>query len=396
MRIGSTIYLDHQASTPVDARVIEKMMPYNRDMFANPHSSGHALGWQAASAIDEAAFSIAQLIGCDQNEITFTSGATEANNLAIVGYSKFHLNGKRRRLLVSAIEHKCVLEAAYYLQEYQGFLVEEVPVDTLGLVDLEALRELLADDVLLVSIGAVNSEIGTIQPINEVANIVHEFGAVLHCDAAQAPLALGVANISKAADMVSLSAHKIYGPKGVGALFIRRELRAQIEPLVFGGGQQDGLRSGTLPTPLCVGFGCAAEYLQLPDTLQRIGEMQERRDKFVEYILTSPFVAMLNGPTTEVRHPGNANIRFSDIDARQLLGMLQPKIAASMGSACASGIPEPSYVLRSIGLSNEEAYSSIRFSLGLDTTDEDVTDSIDIISDALSRMVEDEPVRKAI
>jgi cysteine desulfurase len=396
MRIGSTIYLDHQASTPVDARVIEKMMPYNRDIFANPHSSGHALGWQAASAIDEAAFAVAQLLGCDQNEITFTSGATEANNLAIVGYSKFHLSGKRRRLLVSAIEHKCVLEAAYYLRDHQGYLVDEVPVDTLGFVDLAALRDLLAEDVLLVSIGAVNSEIGTIQPINEVANIVHEFGAVLHCDAAQAPLALGVDIISEAADMVSLSAHKIYGPKGVGALFIRRELRPQIEPLIFGGGQQEGLRSGTLPTSLCVGFGCAAEILQLPDTVQRIGEMQERRDKFVECLLASPYAVSSNGPTKEERHPGNANIRFFDIDARQLLGMLQPKIAASMGSACASGIPEPSYVLRSIGLSNEEAYSSIRFSLGLDTTDKDVTDAIDIIVGALSRIEEDEPVRKAI
>jgi cysteine desulfurase len=395
MRIGSTIYLDHQASTPVDARVIEKMMPYNRDIFANPHSSGHVLGWQAASAIDEAAFAVAQLLGCDQNEITFTSGATEANNLALLGFSKFHLSGKRRRLLVTTIEHKCVLEAAYYLRDHHGYSLDEIPVDTLGFVDLEALRDLLADDVLLVSIGVVNSEIGTIQPISEIANIVHEFGAVLHCDAAQAPLALGVDNISEAADMVSLSAHKIYGPKGVGALFIRRELRAQIEPLIFGGGQQDGLRSGTLPTPLCVGFGCAAEILQIPDTIQRIGEMQERRNKFVECLLKSPYVAMLNGPAREERHPGNANIRFLDIDARQLLGMLQPKIAASMGSACASGIPEPSYVLRSIGLSNGEAYSSIRFSLGLGTTDEDVTNAIDIIVGALSRIEEDEPVRKA-
>jgi cysteine desulfurase len=372
------------------------MTPYNREIFANPHASGHALGWQASSAIDEAASSIAGLIGCDQNEITFTSGATEANNLALIGHSKFHSTGKRRRLLVGAIEHKSVLDAVYYLQKSMGFSVEEVPVDRFGFTDLKALRDLMADDVLMVSIGAVNGEIGTIQPVEAISDIAHEFGAIFHCDAVQAPLADAVQNISEFADIVCLSSHKIYGPKGVGALFIRREIREQIEPMIHGGGQQDGLRSGTLPTPLCVGFGYAVEILQLPNTVQRIVEMGDRRDEFVNRLSNSPFGAALNGSTKVERHPGNANLRFSNFDARELLSMIQPRIAASMGSACSSGIPEPSYVLRKIGLSTEEAYSSIRFSLGLDTTDDDINDAIDIIIESLHQLEEDELVSRAI
>ena len=281
MRIGKTIYLDHQATTPVDRRVLAEMTPYFADSFGNPHSSDHSLGWEAARAVEEAAVSLARLIGSDSDEITFTSGATESNNLALLGLGRRAARGERRRILVSAIEHKCVLAASRVLEEQCGLTVEQLPVDREGFVILPALEEALDSDVLAVSIMAVNNEIGTIQDIEKISECVRSYGAIFHCDAAQAPLGLPISSIARHTDILSLSGHKMYGPKGVGIIFFARGLEDQIEPQIYGGGQQNGLRSGTLPVPLCVGMGAAAEMLSGQDAEGKRTALRRRRDAFV-------------------------------------------------------------------------------------------------------------------
>jgi cysteine desulfurase len=389
MMVNSTIFLDHQASTPTDPSVLDQMAPYYQENFANPHSSGHSLGWRAAAAVRKAASNVADLIGADADEIVFTSGATEANNLALIGYARHHLSGRRRKIITSPIEHKCVLEALRYLEENHAFSIELIPVDSHGLIDLDALQKIMSDEVLLVSIGAVNSEIGTIQPIDKISAITQEFDTVFHCDAAQAPLTGDITEYVQYTDMLSLSAHKFYGPKGIGALYVRRDLKSEIEPLIFGGGQQDGLRAGTLPTPLCVGFGHAAALRMLPEAMQKTERLRSLRNLFVDSLQRKSNLIYLNGPPLNERHPGNGNVCFKGIDARLLLAALQPGIAASMGSACASGIQEPSYVLRSIGLDNDGANSSIRFSLGFGTTEEDVADAVSQIINTLEDLSDD-------
>ena len=386
MKIGKTLYFDHQATTPVDARVVAAMTPYYTESFGNPHSSDHSLGWESASAVEKAATCVARLIGADADEITFTSGATESNNLALLGLGRRAAGGKRRRILVSAIEHKCVLAAARVLQEQCGFVVELLPVEAEGFVEVAALEEALDDDVLVVSIMAVNNEIGTIQDIRRISELVRSHGAVFHCDAAQSPLAMNMGAMASQTDMLSLSAHKMYGPKGIGAIYISRELQDQIEPLIYGGGQQNGLRSGTVPVPLCVGLGAAADILAAADVEENRAQLCRRRDTFVEMLNRLPWPIALNGPQGQTRHPGNANIRFAEFSAEDILGALQPHLAASTGSACTSGIPEPSHVLRAIGLRSEEAESSIRFSLGFGTTDADLEEAARLITEALPRL----------
>ena len=385
MKIGKIIYLDHQATTPVDARVVAAMTPYYTESFGNPHSSDHSLGWESASAVEKAAECVARLIGADADEITFTSGATESNNLALLGLGRRAAVDKRRRILVSAIEHKCVLAAARVLQEQSGFVVDLIPVDAEGFVGVAALEEALDNDVLVVSVMAVNNEIGTIQDIERISELVRGCGAVLHCDAAQAPLAMNMKLLASQTDMLSLSAHKMYGPKGIGALYIAREFQDQIEPLIYGGGQQNGLRSGTVPVPLCVGMGAAADIFATTDAEEKRAQLRRRRDTFLEMLMRLPWPIALNGPQGQARHPGNANIRFAGFSAEDILSALQPHLAASTGSACTSGIPEPSHVLRAIGLSSEEAESSIRFSLGFGTTDADIEEAVRLIAEALTR-----------
>ena len=386
MKIGKTLYFDYQATTPVDARVVATMTPYYTESFGNPHSSDHSLGWESASAVEKATTCVARLIGADADEITFTSGATESNNLALLGLGRRAAGGQRRRILVSAIEHKCVLAAARVLQEQFGFAVELIPVDAEGFVKVTALEEALSNDVLAVSIMAVNNEIGTIQDIGRISELVGSHGAVFHCDAAQAPLAMNMGSMASHTDMLSLSAHKMYGPKGIGAIYIARELQDQIEPLIYGGGQQNGLRSGTVPVPLCVGLGAAADILAAADAEEKRAQLCRRRDAFVEMLNRLPWPIALNGPQGQTRHPGNANIRFAKFSAEDILSSLQPHLAASTGSACTSGIPEPSHVLRAIGLRSEEAESSIRFSLGFGTTDADLEEAVRLITEALTRL----------
>ncbi len=386
MKIGKTLYFDHQATTPVDARVVAAMTPYHAESFGNPHSSDHSLGWESASAVEKSAACVARLVGADTDEITFTSGATEANNLALLGLGRRATGGKRRRILVSAIEHKCVLAAARVLQEQFGFVVDLIPVDDQGFVKVAALEEALDDDVLVVSVMVVNNEIGTIQDIGRISELVRSYGTVFHCDAAQAPLAMNMESLASQTDMLSLSAHKMYGPKGIGAIYIARELQDQIEPLIYGGGQQNGLRSGTVPVPLCVGMGAAADIFAAADAEEKRAQLCCRRDTFVEMLDRLPWPIALNGPQGQTRHPSNANIRFAGFSAEDILSALQPHLAASTGSACTSGIPEPSHVLRAIGLSGEEAESSIRFSLGFDTTDADLEEAVRLITEALTRL----------
>ena len=362
------------------------MAPYHGELFGNPHSSDHSLGWESARAIENAAARVARLIGAYPGEITFTSGATESNNTALLGLGRRATEGNRRRILVSAIEHKCVLASARVLEKQYRFTVEQIPVDRQGFVKLSALDHMLSEDVLAVSVMAVNNEIGTIQNIQKISGFARHYGAIFHCDAAQAPLAMPIVSLATHTDILSLSAHKMYGPKGVGIVFIAGALQDRIEPLIYGGGQQDGLRSGTLPVPLCVGMGAAAELISGDEAKENRSELRRRRDDFVHRLRGLSWPVSLVGPESEARHPGNASICFHGFSAHEILGALQPRLAASTGSACTSGIPEPSHVLRATGLDSEDAEASVRFSLGFDTTDEDVEQSVALIQEVLGKL----------
>lgn len=386
MKIGDTIYFDYQASTHLDERVFSAMAPYLRNLFGNPHSAEHCIGWKVAQAVEDAAARVAHLIGADANEIIFTSGATEANNLALIGLGSHATKGKRRRVLVSEVEHKSVLATSRILQDRLGYEVNFVPVDARGRVDMFALEDMLAEDVLLVSIMAVNNEIGTIQDIPQISEPIRRSGALFHCDAAQAPCAIDLHKFSSFVDTLSLSGHKMYGPQGIGALYIRHDLQALVEPLVFGGGQQLGLRSGTVPVALCVGMGAAAAIFHNDSITEERALIRQQRDMFVRKLMGLKWPISLNGPEGAQRHPGNANMCFNGFDAHEILNTLQPRLAASTGSACTSGLPEPSHVLRAIGLTDQEAESSIRFSIGRKTTDAELNEAIEIIEGSLSKL----------
>ena len=382
MHYCSTIYADYQATTPVDPRVVERMTPHWHASFGNPHSSDHIVGWQAAKAVTQSKTAVAGLIGADPDEIIFTSGATEANNLALFGLAR-RAPPSRRRILVGATEHKCVLAAARALEKHEGFIVEYIPVDSEGFIDLDALAERLDETMLVVSIMAVNNEIGTIQDIPRIAEIVGNSGAFFHCDAAQAACALDISELAANADLISLSGHKIYGPQGIGALYIRRDVQENIEPIIYGGGQQNDLRSGTVPVPLCVGMAAAAEILQTEEGKAERRRVAGQRNSFVGTLRESGYPVSLNGPTGDRRHPGNANLRFEGFVAQEILGALQPRLAASTGSACTSGIPEPSHVLGAMGFSPDQSDASIRFSFGRFTTDEEIEKAARLVSECL-------------
>ena len=381
----NTIYADYQATTPVDPRVLEQMTPYWQSSFGNPHSSDHIVGWRAADAVAKAASSVADLIGADPDEIVFTSGATESNNMALLGLAR-RAPASRRRVLVSAIEHKCVLAAANVLAEREGFKVETIPVDREGFVDLDFLESAVDDSVLFVSVMAVNNEIGTVQDIAAIADLQASHGVLFHCDAAQAPAAIDVSAITEHADLVSLSGHKMYAPQGIGALYIRRDVQSKLEPLIYGGGQQNGLRSGTMPLALCVGMGAAAELMGTDKHLLELRRVAAMRDRFVTLIMEEELAFCLNGPGLDRRHPGNANLRFDGYNAQDILGAVQPHLAASTGAACTTGIPEPSHVLRAIGLSSAQADASVRFSFGRFTTDEEISKAHSYLKRALDSL----------
>ncbi len=380
--LTAKVYADYQATTPVDPRVVKRMMPYWEEAFGNPHSVDHAVGWSAAKAVQEAADAVATLVGADPDEIVFTSGATEANNFALLGLAH-KAPPSRRRILVSTIEHKCVLAAASVIGKRYGISIDTIPVDHDGFVDLNLLRAELDDSVLAVSIMAVNNEIGTIQDIPAISVLLAHYGVLFHCDAAQAPCAMDLSELATFADLVSLSAHKMYGPQGIGALYVRRDALSRIEPLIYGGGQQEGLRSGTVPLALAVGMGAAAKMLHGPELQAERERVAGQRDCFVRLLTDGAVPVTLNGPVGEMRHPGNANLQFDGFSAKDILNSLQPQLAASTGSACTSGIPEPSHVLRSIGLNGEQADASVRFSFGRFTTDDEISQAVCFVKDVL-------------
>ena len=380
-----TIYADYQATTPLDPRVRDLMEPYWNEAFGNPHSSDHVIGWHAHKAVQQAAVEVGSLIGADPDEIVFTSGATEANNHAIFGLAR-RAPKERRRMLVSAIEHKCVLAAARALAATTDIRVETIPVDASGRIDLARLSDVLDDDVLLVSVMAVNNEIGTLQDVPEVSRLLSTHSIPLHCDAAQAPCAIDLDDLAMHASLISLSSHKMYGPQGIGALYIRRSLQGLFEPLIHGGGQQDNLRSGTLPLPLCVGFGAAVAILKGNEPESERTRVASQRDRFITALQEVGATVVLNGPPVTKRHPGNANLRLVGCRADEVLASLQPRLAASTGAACTSGMPEPSHVLNAIGLDATECDESIRFSFGRFTTDAEIEQAAELVHVSLQSL----------
>ncbi|WP_246204596.1 cysteine desulfurase family protein [Devosia marina] len=378
------IYLDYQASTPVDSAILRTMLPYFTESFANPHSAGHAAGWDADRAIEAAQIRIASYISCDPDEIIFTSGATESNNLAILGLRKLLVGGNRNKIVTTTIEHKSVLDPCRVAAEDFGAVINRCNVDEDGYISEEELEAATDENTLLVTFGSVNGEIGTIQRVDKIYKRAARFGALVHLDAAQMPVASDMSAITSCADLISLSGHKMYGPKGVGCLYVRREIQNMIAPLIFGGGQQRNIRSGTLPVPLCVGMGAAAEVF---GSCQ--GEREKLRAKTAKFwngLNTLGFDILLNGPSLSERHPGNLNVRFPGYEAEDILAALQPHLAASTGSACTSGTPQASHVLRGIGLTEEEARSSLRFSVGYVTTEEEIVRAIELVGSALRRL----------
>ncbi|KAG8964830.1 cysteine desulfurase [Tulasnella sp. 419] len=381
------IYLDMQATTPVDPRVLDAMLPYFTDQYGNPHSRTHAYGWEAEKAVDEARKSIADLIGADAKDVIFTSGATESNNMALKGVAHFHKE-KRNHIITTQTEHKCVLDSCRKLSE-EGFEITYLPVQKNGVIDLDVLRKAIKPTTSLVSIMAVNNETGVIQPLKEIGEIVRQHkGVYFHTDAAQAagkiPLDVNAMNI----DLMSISGHKIYGPKGVGACYVRRRPRVRLEPIISGGGQERGLRSGTLPTPLVVGLGAAARVAkrEMAADHAHVTALSKRLidgiNSQVEYVVRN---GDLNG------YPGCVNLSFSYVEGESLLMALKD-IALSSGSACTSASLEPSYVLRALGAAEDMAHSSLRFGMGRFTTEAEVDYVIQKIVGTVNRLRDMSPL----
>lgn len=381
------IYLDYQATTPMDSRVLEKMLPYFTEKFGNPHSRSHAFGWEAEEAVTIAREHIASLINTSEKEIIFTSGATESNNIALKGVARFNKD-RKNHIITVVTEHKCVLDSCRQLEQ-EGFEVTYLPVQENGIIDLNVLRTAIKDSTVLVSVMAVNNEIGVIQPLAEIGRICREKGVFFHTDAAQAygkiPLDVEAMNI----DLMSISAHKIYGPKGIGALYVRRRPRVRLEPIISGGGQERGLRSGTLSPPLCVGFGEAARIAKLE--MGKDNEHVRRLSaKFLKEVMESIPDVYLNGDR-EQRYPGNINLSFAYIEGESMI-MAIKDLAVSSGSACTSASLEPSYVLRALGVHEELAHTSIRFGIGRFTTEAEVDYAIKLVKDSISRLREMSPL----
>lgn len=375
------IYLDYQATTPLDERVLKVMLPFLQNKFGNPHSAEHAYGWEAEAAVKMARGSVAHVIGAAEDDIVFTSGATESNNMAIKGVAHFY-KAQKNHIITSVIEHKCVLETCRFL-ESEGFKVTYLPVDRFGHINLEQLASSITDKTSLVSIMMANNEVGTIQPVDKIGEICRERGVFFHTDAAQAfgkvPIHVDQMNI----DLLSISAHKIYGPKGVGALYIRKRPPVRLVPLIHGGGQEKGLRSGTLATHQVVGLGEAA----------RLALMEQKGDAERIKALSHMFLStlqkelpeiQLNGHSIE-RIPGNLNISFLGLKGESLILALK-KLAISSGAACASASTEPSYVLQALGLPPDQVSASIRFSLGRMTTKEEVLKAAQEVIGAVKRL----------
>jgi len=362
------IYMDNHATTPVDPRVFEAMRPYLTNVFGNAASRNHSFGWEAEEAVEKARKQVAALIGATSKEIVFTSGATESNNLALKGVAEMYAE-KGNHIITAATEHKAILDTCKRLEKH-GTRVTYLPVQQNGLVDLDQLRDAITDKTVLISIMYANNEIGVLQPIREIGKIAKERGVLLHTDGTQAAGKVPVSVLDDNIDLMSISAHKMYGPKGVGALYVRRRSpRVQLTAQMDGGGHERGMRSGTLNVPGIVGLGeaCALSQAEMPAESKRLAFL---RDKLKERLLNSLDEVYING-TLEHRLPNNLNISFAYVEGESLLMGIN-EIAVSSGSACTSATLEPSYVLKALGAGDDLAHSSIRFGLGRFNTEEEV------------------------
>lgn len=390
MTIKLPIYLDYQATTPIEPRVIEAMVKVMKEDYGNPHSRSHSYGWKAEELVEIARKQVADLIHADPKEIFFTSGATESNNIAIKGVARFYAPQKNHIITV-ATEHKCVINSARDLEQ-EGFKATFLPVQKNGLIDLKALENAITDKTSIVSVMTVNNEIGVIQPIKEIGALCRKKGVFFHTDAAQAfgkiPLNVDEMNI----DLMSISGHKIYGPKGIGAIYIRRKPRVRIKPLFSGGGQERGIRSGTLATQLAVGLGVAAKIAK-EEMQQNYNHIKKLSDKFYNAIMEIPNV-YLNGDR-EQRFPGNLNLSFAGIEGESMI-MAIKDLAVSSGSACTSSSLEPSYVLHALGVSEDLAHTSIRFGIGKFTSEEEIDYAIKIVKEKISKLRDLSPLWEMI
>jgi cysteine desulfurase len=380
------VYLDYSATTPVDPRVAAKMIPYLTEFFGNAASRSHAFGWKAEEAVEEARGHVAALINADPKEIVWTSGATEGNNLAIKGAAQFYKT-KGKHLITQKTEHKAVLDTFREL-ERQGFEATYLEVDANGLISLDQLKAALRPDTILVSIMMVNNEIGVVQPVWEIAELCRSKGVIFHCDAVQGAGRVEIDVQKFKVDLLTITAHKIYGPKGIGALYVRRKPRVRIEAQIHGGGHERGFRSGTLPTHQIVGFGEAARLAkaEMASENQRVRALRDRLLKGIQDIEE----AYVNGDLDQ-RIPHNLNVSFNFVEGESLI-MAVKDLAVSSGSACTSASLEPSYVLRALGRSDELAHSSIRFTLGRFTTEEEIDFAVDLIKRKVAKLRELSPL----
>jgi cysteine desulfurase len=380
------IYMDYSATTPVDPRVADKMIPYLREQFGNPASRSHAYGWSAEAAVEEARGHVAALVGADPREIIWTSGATESNNLALKGAANFYKT-KGKHIITVKTEHKSVLDTVREL-ERQGFEATYLEPQDNGLITIEQLEAAIRPDTILVSVMLVNNEIGVVQPIAEIGELCRKKGVIFHCDAAQATgkVAINLENLK--VDLMTFTAHKTYGPKGVGALYVRRKPRVRLEAQMHGGGHERGLRSGTLPTHQIAGMG-EAFRLAKEEMDSELGRIKALRDRLAAGLMEIEEV-YVNGDM-EHRVPHNLNVSFNFVEGESLI-MAVKDIAVSSGSACTSASLEPSYVLRALGRSDELAHSSIRFTIGRFTTEEDIDFAVNLLKSKVGKLRELSPL----
>lgn len=382
------VYMDNHSTTPMDPRVLDAMMPYFTEKFGNAASRNHSFGWEAEKAVDDARRRIAALIHADSKEIIFTSGATESDNLALKGVVEMYRE-KGDHIITSMTEHRAILDTAKRLEK-QGVKVTYLPVDKDGFVNPDDVNKAITDKTILISIMMANNEIGTVNPITEIGKIAKSRGVIFHCDATQGVGKIPVDVEAMGIDLMSFSAHKIYGPKGVGALYVRRKNpRVRLAPIIDGGGHERGMRSGTLPVPLIVGFGKACEICMqvMPEESKRMTELRERLNEGIVKGLDEVY---LNGHPTK-RLPNNLNLSFAYVEGESVLMGLK-EIAVSSGSACTSATLEPSYVIRALGVGSDLAHSSIRFGLGRFNTEEEVDYVIKRVIETIQKLREMSPL----
>ena len=381
MKALKNIYLDYQATTPVDRRVVDKMLPYFGEVYGNPHSRNHSFGWEAEQAVEMARENVAKIINANPKEVIFTSGATESNNLAIKGLADFY-GDKKNHIITCVTEHKCVLESCRLLSE-RGFDVTYLNVNKDGIIDIKDLESKINKKTLLVSIMGVHNEIGVIQPLKEIGSICRKHEVFFHTDCAQAigkiPIDVNEMNI----DLLSISGHKIYAPKGVGALYVRRKPRVRITAMMSGGGQERGMRSGTLSPALCVGLGEACRICD-EEMHEESSKLTRLKTIFLDGIRNECSDIYINGSETN-RVPGNINLSFAYVEGESLMMGIK-NLAVSSGSACTSASLEPSYVLKALGVSEELAHTSLRIGLGRFTSEEDVKDAVKAIVTEVKRL----------